>query len=41
MLLSTYAGDNIEKMSSMGAEGWELVTVDTGIAYLKRQLAND
>jgi len=37
LLLSSYAGDNIVKMNSMGLDRWELVAVDSGIAYLKRQ----
>ncbi len=38
LLLSVYAGDNIDKLNSMGANGWELVSVDSGIAYMKRRL---
>ena len=38
LLLSVYAGDNIDKLNSMGANGWELVAVDSGIAYMKRRL---
>lgn len=38
VFLSAYAGDNIEKMTSMGGYGWELVDVDQGIAYMKRRV---
>ena len=38
LLLSTFGGDNIEKLTSMGKDGWELVAVDSGIAYMKRRL---
>ncbi len=39
VLLSSFCvGDNIDKLSDMGADGWELVAVDNGIAYMKRRL---
>ena len=30
--------DNIEHIDQLGLEGWELVSVDSGIAYFKRQI---
>lgn len=41
LLMSVCARDNIDELTRMGNDGWELVTVDNGIAYLKRIVEGD
>lgn len=41
LLLSSRARANIIELDNMGNEGWELVTVDAGVAYMKRQLGDE
>lgn len=41
LLLSSYAGDNIDALNQLGEDGWELVGVDSGIAYMKRPSEKD
>ena len=38
LMLSSRAGDNIDELTCMGEDGWELVAVNEGIAYMKRRL---
>jgi hypothetical protein len=35
LLLSAYAGDSIGQLNDLGMDGWELVAVADGIAYMK------
>lgn len=40
LLSTTFKGGNIDKMSEPGQDGWELVAVGDGVAYMKRRVGS-